>query len=214
MSTSVFRISTRRLVSLAILAAVTAAVRPAIAGGGGNVMPAQARQRGYSLADLARATAAFNVGDRNPADLPPIPFQVLFTPVNGNSNMFTVRTGTMFYVPLLSIDDSPPILGNFPADLNDRAALEAYVFGPDQIGVDLLQIVVDGKLTNLGPEYVVGVTTPPLPDGGGTHYIVPAAVLGPLSPGTHTVVIRNHVSGAAIGVPPFGFEGTYTVIVR
>jgi hypothetical protein len=203
------------LVALVILAAASAAVRPAIAGGGGNVMPAQAHQRGYSLADLAEATAAFNVGSRNPADLPPIPFQVLFTPQGGDSNTFTVRPGTMFYVPLLSIDDSPPILGNFPADLNDQAALEDYVFGTAQIGVDLLQIIVDGKVTNLGPDYVVGVTTPPLPDGGGTHYIVPAAVLGPLSPGVHTVVIRNHADGAAIGGPPgFSFTGTYMITVR
>ena len=121
----------------------------------------------------------------------------------------------MFYVPLLAIDDSPPILGNFPVNLNDRAALEAYVFGRDEIGVDLLQIVVDGQVTNLGPQYVVGVTTPPLPDGGGTHYIVPAAVLGPLSPGVHIVVIRNHAAGAAIGGPPgFSFVGTYTIFVK
>ena len=132
MSTSTRCILTRRLVALVILAAAWAAVRPAIAGGGGNVMPAQSHQRGYFLADLAEATAAFNVGSRNPADLPPIPFQVLFTPQGGNSNTFLVRPGTMFYVPLLSIDDSPPILGNFPVNLNDRAALEAYVFGPDQ----------------------------------------------------------------------------------
>jgi hypothetical protein len=214
MSESVRWFFTRQLVAVVILAAGSTAVRPAIAGGG-NVMPAQAQQRGYSLADLAEATAAFNVGDRNPADLPPLPFRVLFTPVGGNFNTFTVRPGTMFYVPLLSIDDSPRIVGNFPGDLNDRAALEAYVFGPDQIGVDLLQIVVDGKVTNLGPAYVVGVTTPPLPDGGGTHYIAPAAVLGPLSRGIHTVVIRNHASGAAIGGPPgSGFVGTYTILVR
>jgi hypothetical protein len=54
-----------------------------------------------------------------------------------------------------------------------------------------------------------------LPDGGGTHYIAPAAVLGPLSPGVHKVVIRNHASGAAIGGPPgVGFVGTYTITVR
>jgi hypothetical protein len=214
MSTAGNLLLTRRLVALVILAAASAAAQPALAGGG-NVMPAQAQQRGYSLADLAEATAAFNVGSRDPADLPAIPFQVLFTPTNGNSNTFVVAPGTMFYVPLLYIDDSPPIVGNFPPNLNDRAALEAYVFGPDQIGVDLLQVIVDGKVTNLGPKYVVGVTTPPLPDGGGTHYIVPAAVLGPLSAGFHTVVIRNHLSGAAVGGPPgSGFTGTYTVIVR
>jgi hypothetical protein len=180
-------------------------------------MPAQAQPRGYSLADLAQATAAFEVDSRDPLDLPPLPFQLLFTPGGGDSNMFTVRPGTMFYVPLLTIDDSPPILGNFPVNVNDRAALEAYVFGLDQIGVDLLQIIVDGKVTNLGPEYVVGVTTPPLPDGGGTHYIVPAAVLGPLSPGNHTVVIRNHASGAAVVAffgGPVGFLGTYKITVR
>jgi hypothetical protein len=206
---------TERLVALVILAAASAALRPAIAGGGGNVMPAQAHQRGFSLADLAEATAAFNVGSRDPADLPPIPFQVLFTPQGGDHNAFTVRPGTMFYVPLLAIDDSPPILGNFPTDLNDRAALLEYVFGAGQIGVDLLQVIVDGQVANLGPDYVVGVTTPPLPDGGGTHYIVPAAVLGPLSPGVHMVVIRNHAAGAAIGGPPgFSFVGTYMITVR
>ena len=106
-------------------------------------------------------------------------------------------------------------LGNFPNSLDDRAALEAYVFGPDQIGVDLLQIIVDGRVTDLGPAYVVGVTTPPLSDGGGTHYITPAAILGPLSCGTHTVVIQYHVSGAAIGGPPgFGFVGTYMIVVK
>jgi hypothetical protein len=141
--------------------------------------------------------------------------QVLFTPTDGDSNAFTVGQGKMFYVPLLYIDDSPPILGDFPDDLNDRSELEAYVFGSEQMGIDLLQIIVDGEVTDLGPEYVVGVTTPPLPDGGGTHYIVPAAVVGPLSPGMHTVVIRNHVSGAAVGGPPgFSFEGTYTINVR
>jgi hypothetical protein len=62
---------------------------------------------------------------------------------------------------------------------------------------------------------VVGVTTPPLPDGGGTHYITPAAILGPLALGTHTVVIQYHVSGAAIGGPPgFGFVATYTIFVQ
>ena len=207
-------ISARWFAAVVFLSAVSVAAPPAMAGGG-NVLPATAKPRGYSLADLARATAAFNVSDRNPANVPDIPFQVLFTPTDGNSNTFFVRPGTMFYVPLLYIDDSPPIVGDFPDDLNNRAELEAYVFGPDQIGVDLLQIIVDGKVTDLGPEYVVGVTTPPLPDGGGTHYIVPAAVLGPLSPGVHTVVIRNHVSGLAVGGPPgFGFEGTYTIHVK
>jgi hypothetical protein len=107
MSGAVRRVMTRRLAALGVLAGVLAAVPPAMAGGGGNVLPATARQRGYSLADLARATAAFNVGSRDPATLPPIPFQVLFTPLGGNSNKFAVSPGTMFYVPLLSIDDSP-----------------------------------------------------------------------------------------------------------
>jgi hypothetical protein len=195
--------------------AVSVAAPPAMAEDG-KVMPATAKPHGYSLSDLAGATAAFNVSSRDPANSPPdIPFQVLFTSADGNSNEFTVGHGTMFYVPLIYIDDSPPILGDFPDDLNDRAELEAYVFGSDQIGVDLLQIVVDGETTDLGPEYAVGVTTPPLPDGGGTHYIVAAAVLSPLAPGKHTVVIRNHISGAAVGGPPgFSFEATYTINVQ
>src|SRR4051794_4676942 len=76
------KVMTRRLATLGVLAGALAAVPPAMAGGG-NVLPATARQRGYSLADLARATAAFNLSDRDPADLPPLPFQVLYTPPDG-----------------------------------------------------------------------------------------------------------------------------------
>ena len=214
MFASVRQATIRWFAAVVFLSAVSVAAPPAMAGGG-KVLPATAKPRGYSLADLARDTAAFNVSNRDPANLPDIPFQYLFTPVGSTSNEFTVGQGTMFYVPLFDITDSPPILGAFPDDLNDRAELEAYVFGSEQIGVDLLQIIVDGEVTDLGPEYVVGVTTPPLPDGGGTHYIAPAAVVGPHTPGTHTVVIHNHVSGAAVGEPPgFSFEATYTINVR
>ena len=150
MFASVRQATIRWFAAVVFLSAVSVAAPPAMAEGG-KVLPATAKPRGYSLADLARATAAFNVSNRDPANLPDIPFQVLFTLTDGNSNEFTVDQGTMFYVPLLYIDDSPPIVGDFPDDLNDRAELEAYVFGSEQIGVDLLQIVVDGQVTNLGP---------------------------------------------------------------
>ncbi len=96
------RVGVRWFASLRFLFvfAVNAADRPSMARGG-NVLSASARPRGSSLSDLALGTSAFNVGDRNPADLPPIRFQVLWTPPGGDSNTFAVAPGTRFYDPLL-----------------------------------------------------------------------------------------------------------------
>ena len=71
-------------------------------------------------------------------------------------------------------------------------------------------------MTELGPDYVAGAITKPLPDGGGTGYIAIAAFLTPLSKGTHTVSISGAFDGAAFDPfgGGFGFEITYTVIVR
>jgi hypothetical protein len=79
-------------------------------------------------------------------------------------------------------------------------------------------IVVDNVSTCIGPGYLVGpITTPPLPDGGGTRYMVLAVFLGPLTKGDHAVTINTHLSGNAI-IALFGtsvdFTTTYTVIVH
>jgi hypothetical protein len=197
-----------------VAAAMAAGLAPPASAGGGNVLPATARPKGYSLADMAEATAVFNTGPRTTE--PDTPFQVLFL-TSGNTNTFVVRPGTLFYVPIAYVDDSPPILGDFP-DVTDPEAVADYIFDQDQIGAVFLDIEVDGQVTSIGPNYVVGVETPPLPDGGGTHYITPAVFLTPLSKGAHTVTIRGLFTGAALaGFFPGGvdaFEFTYTVIVR
>jgi hypothetical protein len=193
---------------------------PALAGGG-NVLPATARPKGYSLAAMAAATAAFNTGPRTPDTLPDTPFQILYGPPSAQStNTFDVKTGTMFYVPLTTWDDSPPIIGDFP-DVSDEEAVENYYFSQEELGFVYIEIVVDGRVTSVGPEYVVGVVTPPLPDGGGTHYTVSAVFLTPLTKGTHTVEIRMFANGAAWAEFPdlfpggiFQGDGVYTVNVH
>ena len=202
-----------------ILAIVTSAA-PALAEGG-NVLPPTARPKGYSLADMAAATAVFNAGgpdSRSPATEPDVPFQILYTSTANPTGTFTVRPGTMLYVPVVFTDNSPPILGDFPADLTDRAAVANYFFNQQELGAVSIQVVVDGQVTDVGPNYVVGVNTAPLPDGGGTGYIVAGVFLTPLATGAHTVEIRALFTGAALdGFFPggvFQFADTFTVIVR
>jgi hypothetical protein len=82
--------------------------------------------------------------------------------------------------------------------------------------------VVDGTVTSLGSDYVVGVGNVKLGDGpGGTReprigsYIVFAAFLTPLNKGTHTVTIQGYLNGAALGGGVFQFsDPPYIVIVR
>src|SRR5262245_24964714 len=122
----------------------------------------------------------------------------------------------MFYLPLQSVDDSPPVLGTFPTT---SAQAQAYFFGPSQYGGHDFVAVVDGVSTPIGPAYLAGpVTTPPLLDGGGTHILTLGAFVQPLSPGTHTVRISGELSGAALA-PTYGItflrdDFTYTIHVR
>jgi hypothetical protein len=181
---------------------------------GGNVLPPTASPSGYTLADMAEELAFFDTSGNNLAYYPDTPFQILYVDP-AVENTFTVKTGTLFFVPLFSLDDSPPIIGAFPANAADA---EGYVFGDTQIGADEVEIEVDGLVTSIGPEYVAGpVVTPALPDGGGTHLIQVGAFLTPLSKGTHTVTIRGTFDGDAV-VASLGsaisFEFTYTVIVN
>jgi hypothetical protein len=169
---------------------------------------------------MAAATAVFNTGVRSPDTVPDTPFQILYVPTNGPLEPFVVSPGTMFYAPLLYSDDSPPVLGDFP-DVNDQAAVAFYYFDPSEIGVVSSEIEVDGEVTSLGPKYAVGAETPPLPDGGGTHYTTIAAFLSPLNKGSHTVTLRFRATGAALlefpDIFPGGiweFEVTFDVIVQ
>jgi len=196
----------------------TAHVAAALARGG-QVIPPQEEPKGYSLANAAAATAYFNtLGFKAPDDIPEdFPFQILYVtdPTTDTSNTFSVKAGTMFYVPVVQSDDTDAQYWPFP-DVTDPAAVSAYYFDPLQLGADFIRITVDGKMTNLGPEYAVGAETPGLPSGG-NNYTVVAAFLTNLSKGSHTVTIASRFSGAfiinafggAIEFPTF----TYTITV-
>jgi hypothetical protein len=213
-----------------ILALVLAVFTSSARAGGGNVLPATAKPRGYSLSDMAKATAFFNTTmfTRTPATAPDTPFQILYVPQDNNLT-FEVRPGTMFYVPILTLDDTPLVAGDFP-NVNDRPAVLYYVYSQNEIGNACIKIVVDGTVHSLGSDYVVGVGPVKLNDAGTPlgsgnaglrigNYIVFAAFLTPLNKGTHTVEIQGNSNGAALipFFPPNGvwqFTISYTVIVR
>jgi len=180
---------------------------------GGNVVPAQAQAKGYSLTKLATATAAFNVTDHSGTP-PNVPFQMLVW--RGDNEPFHVRPGTMLYVPILYNSDSPPVVGNYP-DVTDRAALLDYWYSQQEFGVVYTNITVDGQVTSLGPDYLVGVKfAQPLPDTA-MQYMTVAAVLAPLTKGQHTVEISALATGDAIQAVvggDFAFSVVYTVIVK
>jgi hypothetical protein len=162
---------------------------------------------------MAEITAWFNSGPRDPGTEPNTPFQILYTPSDGNTT-FTVQPGTMFYVPVVWKDNAAPVLGDFP-DVTDLAAVANYCFSHEEFGAKVLEIEVDGTVTSLLEEgYPVGAATPTFT--GGTAYTVVAAFLSPLPRGTHQVTIRGYFDGDALA--PYGgvfaFEVAYTVIVE
>jgi hypothetical protein len=175
----------------------------------GDVLPASARPGGYSLADIAVATAVYNTGitTGNPLTPPPpdVPFQVLV----GDA---TVKPGTMIYLPIFYWDDSGGAPPGFPTDISDQEEdadfLDSIALG--LFGVEAFIVQVDGQTTILDDGYVTGTTTAPLLDGtpAGTHYIVSAAFLTPLPRGKHTVAI-----GGIVGGQPVTFV-SYNVTVR
>jgi hypothetical protein len=198
--------------------------------GGGNVLPPTATPRGYSLLGMMSATALFNTSANNPLYYPDTPFQILYNDpntvtsvsqdgglVSTGANTFTVSPGTMFYMPMVYADDSPPIAGNFPTSSSQAVA---YFFGADQAGAKDITVVVDGKSTSIGPAYLPGMiqSSQPLLDGGGTHIMTLGVFLTPLSKGTHTISYQATFAGAAVaqtyGVTFLKFVNTYTVNVQ
>ena len=202
----------RSLLVLAVSILVAGGTRLTAGGGGGPVLPASATPSGYSLEDMAAELALFSTSGNDLKHYPETPFQILYI---SDTNTFTVPAGTRFFVPVFFVDDSPPILGTFPDDVDDIAA---YVFGADQLGGYDMQIVVDGEATTLGPAYLgsTHVGGAGLLDGGGHNFIQLGGFLTPLTPGKHTVTIIANFDGAVIN-ELFGqgitLEATYTVNV-
>jgi hypothetical protein len=193
------------------------------------VLPPAAKPHGWSLERMTGALAVFSASGNTTA-YPDTPFQILYVrPGEGQfvlppdcgvarasgSSTFMVQPGTKFFVPMQNVDDSPPFPAPFPE--NNEEAIP-YFFGDAQYGARGWEISVDGNRTPIGSGYLAGpVTTPPLPDGGGTHMITLGVFLHPLSPGTHTVTINGGLFGHAL-CGTYGFrslvaEFTYTVIV-
>jgi len=188
------------------------------------------QQSPYSLDYAAELTAYFNTSPRHEANYPAnLPFQILYVPPEGENNntggeglTFNVSQDTLLYVPILYNDNSSPIIGNFPP-AEDRAALLKYFYSNNELGLIYARIIVDGKLTTLGPSYLVELEfDAPLADGA-TLYQTVAGFLSPLSKGTHTGEISALATGKALKVPPFdqyfpdgvfSFSNTYTVIVH
>jgi hypothetical protein len=220
--------SSRWILFAVLMVAPGLAPRVVLADGGGNVQPPKAKPHGYSLTDMASAIALFSTSGNNSQYYPDTPFQVLYedpttivvTHVGGGivvtaSNSFTVHSGTPFFVPIVYLDDSPPVWGTFPADASEA---RGYAFDHAQIGLTGLEIMVDGKGTCIGPAYTAGpVVTPPLLDGDGTHFISIGAFLTPLSKGTHTVTFKATFAGDAFvagsGLTFESAEFTYQVKV-
>ena len=206
--------------------------------GGGNVLPPGARPHGYSLDEMAKLLALFNTSANNPQYYPKTPFQILALPY-GNSNnptytpitcppnppggllvtggnTFVVRPGTPLFVPIVSYDDSPTVVGVFPTHASQ---VEDYVFGTAGLGARNFTIAVDGDKTPVGPEFLAGpVSTPTLLDGGGTHLIELGVFLTPMSIGTHEVTIKGEVATSTAfslvyGISCYAEDFTYTVKV-
>jgi hypothetical protein len=144
---------------------------------GGDILPSNTVLNGFSLTDMAAAIAPWQ-DTFDPARLPSTPFQLL-TLAQTN---YTVTSDTYFYVPIASVNDSPPILGTFPTTASQA---ESYWFDARQLGVTA-SITVDGQKSFLDASYLAGPVNVPLPNGG-SNTVVFATFLAPFAPGTHTV---------------------------
>ena len=203
--------------------------------GGGSVLPPNVKPLGYSLEDMAKLLAQFGTSGNNPQYYPNTPFQVLYgdssittvtskvcpNPPGGNGILvtggktFVAKQNTQFFVPLAGFDDSPPVVGSFPSQ--SRYAAD-YVFGMRDYWARGYKITVDGDNTSVGPEFLAGpVSTPPLLDGGGSHFIQLGVFLTPMTTGTHLVTIQGEVASNSVllatGLSCIAEKFVYTVIV-
>ncbi|MBU7584297.1 MAG: hypothetical protein KAF91_15515 [Nostoc sp. TH1S01] len=183
---------------------------------GGKIIPPKTKVQGYSLNDVAQAIAYFSTSRNNLAFLPHTPFQILYIQdFSNNTATFTVPPGTILFVPIGYITDSPPVIGNFPTTFEQAAN---YVFDSQQIS-GKFEIVVNGVKTTINdPRYIGGpVFAPGLLDGGGSHFLQVGVFLTPLSPGEHTISGQFSATGNAVIDTlgqAFSSGFTYKVIVK
>lgn len=181
--------------------------------GSGHVLPPKATPQGWSIDDMAAAVANFSISGNDPAFYPDTPFQIIY---RHPGNAFTLKPGTFLYVKVIFIDDSAPVIGDWPANKSEAGN---YFFGRTELGAHDLEIEIDGKVFSLDhPGYIGGpVPTPNSPDGS-EHFIQTGAFVTPLSRGTHTLTIRGVLDGdamlAATGGFPFATQITYTITVQ
>ena len=218
--------STRRNLLSLILALAASAIAVPAAYAGSDVVPPNAHPAGYSLERMATEHALFVSSGNDPAYYPQTPFQVLFASsqhaapegdgfVVTGENTFEVDKGTRFYLPILHVNDSPPVIGTYPSA--PGAAAADYFFGQSDVGAEPAVVTIDGKTTTLGAPFLAGpVETPTLFDGG-NHIMTLGAFLKPLERGTHTIHASGSVSGdaftQAFGLSFLRFEFAYTVTV-
>jgi len=187
------------------------------------VLPPDERPHGFSLVDMATAVAPFVMSGNDPELYPETPFQILYASdvdlemVGGGvlasgRQQFTVPGGTEFFVPLFSLDEVPPAPAGFPLTSSEAVP---YFFDPAQAGARDFEVVVDGTSTPIGPEYLVGPI--PVTGRGGINTLILGAFIGPLSPGTHAIVIRGGLFGQGhadtVGIAFIQEEFNYVVEV-
>jgi hypothetical protein len=185
---------------------------------------------------MAVKNAPFVTSGNNLDFLPKTPFQILYfdpttiviTPdpppdgqgvkETGSNSFISVPAGTMFYVPIVSVDDSPPVLGMFPTSPSD---VPNYWFASSQLGSSD-SITIDGQNTTIGATYLVGPLKAELKDdsgqGVGTQIITMGVFLTAFSKGAHTVSIMPRFDGAALiqdlRIDYLHSEFTYNVTVQ
>lgn len=132
----------RMLKVLVAAVGVLTCTPPALAGGG-KVLPPDSTPKGYCLEDMAVETAAYNEDSSEP--LPEVPFEVL---VGGIAD-YTVKPGTMLYVPVYFADNAPPVLAGFPKDIRDQEADADFLASTALAAYDVTAffVQVDGKTT-------------------------------------------------------------------
>ncbi len=213
--------------SLAGIGKIRPAVQRDLALRGGQVLPPNTAVSGLTLRDMAALTAQFTTSGNQQQYYPNTPLQILYsnngtTSVVNNgllaqgTNNLTVAENKYFYVPIISVDDSPPVFGIFPTT---SISVVPYWFSALQMGGRNFSIEVDGVARAIGPDYVVGpIETAPLQDGGGTHITTMGVFLTPMSKGTHVVTIKGGFEGSLIkqvlSVDFYDEKFTYTVIVQ